>query len=240
MLQPLLNLHNHTPFSDGAYTIDELCAAHCELDAPIAGVGFADHLFNTPSSRPIKSEREYERIFGNELRDYRQQIDDARQRWSGKLDLYCGAEINWALNKDFMPALIRQLDGMDYVLFENLDWAGLTTLANQAKRFPCPIILAHTDVREQFPNTSIDQVVRTMANARLVYELNPKQMPFDQHHAWFKLLPQHRVRVAIGTDTHDDLSCLDKIVEIAEFATECGLGDKAFVPQPRNWQAAAS
>ena len=28
MNHPVHNIHNHTPFSDGAYTIDELCDAH--------------------------------------------------------------------------------------------------------------------------------------------------------------------------------------------------------------------
>lgn len=236
MSQSVYNLHNHTPFSDGAYTIDEICEAHLALkDVRVAGVGICDHLFCTPSSREITNEREYEKAFAGELRAYVAEVRAARERWAGKLQIFGGAELNWPLNKS-MLGMIRQMltgSGIDYVLVEYTDWAGLTQLANQARRFPCPVGLAHTAVAEQYPNTPMEQVVRTLANARLFYEINAKFLPLDEHDRWFSLLPQHRVAVTIGTDTHDDLRCLRDLATLHSFVERRGLAEKLLSPGPR-------
>ncbi len=238
MSQAIFNLHNHTPFSDGAYDFDELADEHCRvLGDGIGGVGFSDHLFCTPSSREIRSEKEFERLFARETRKYVDAVHAARKRWAGRLEILCGAEINWTLNRTMLDHIRPLLDGVDYVLFEFVDWAGLTTLANQARRFPCPIGLAHADVAEQFPNTSMDQVVRTLANARIFWEFNHKHTPPDERQPWFKILPPHKVRVCLGTDTHDDLECIRELPAMHSFLLRQGLADKLFVPPRRAVEA---
>jgi len=233
MSQGIINLHNHTPFSDGAYTIDEIVAAHLDKDFDVAGVGISDHLFCTPSSREIKHEKEFDRVFGKEARDYVRMVQEARQNWSDKVPVYCGAEINWPLNKTMLEQIRRMIQGIDYVMFEFVDWAGLTQLANQARRWPCPVILGNTDIASQFPNTSMDQVVRTLANARIIYELNSKQMPLSLHERWFRILPNHRVQISLGTDTHDDLRCIKDLPQLHEFVLGHGLEQKLFQPHMR-------
>ncbi len=238
MSQPVYSLHNHTPFSDGAYTVDELCQAHLDLaGVKVAGIGICDHLFCTPSSREVKAERDFERLFADETRQYVKMVHEARQRWAGKLEIFCGAEINWPLNKSVLDQIRTRLDGIDYVMFGFADWAGLTQLANQARRWPCPVGLAHTEVARQFPNTSMDQVVRTLANARIFYELSSKLLPLSEDDRWFKLLPQHRVTVAVGTDTHDDLSCLRDLPVMYAYLERRGLGEKLFAPAVRKEEA---
>jgi len=234
MSHGIYNLHNHTPFSDGAYTVDELCQAH--LDCPalrgyeLLGIGITDHMFCTPSSREVRSEKDFDRLFGKETRNYVEMVQQARQRWAGKLQIFCGAEINWPLNRNLLDCIRGMLGGIDYVLIEYVDWAGLTQLANQARRWPCPVALAHTEVAVHFPNTSMDQVVRTLANARIIYELNPKLMPLASQDRWFSVLPNHRVQIAIGTDTHDDLSVLNDLPLLYEYVRKHRLEQKLFVP----------
>lgn len=239
---PIYNLHNHTPFSDGAYEIDEICAAHLALPgAAVDGVGISDHLFRTPSSRECADDREFERVFAVETRRYVEHVHAARRRWAGQLRVLCGCEIHWPLNRKHIDAIRTMLTGVDYVLFENVDWAGLTQLANQSRRFPCPIGLAHTRVAEQMPSTSLDQVVRTLANARIFFEINTRHMPLSERDPWYAILPQHRVSVSLGTDTHDDLAVVRTLPELAAYAERRGLGERmlqfkvtvpALVPQP--------
>ncbi|MBL8880592.1 MAG: hypothetical protein JNG88_15875 [Phycisphaerales bacterium] len=237
----ILNLHNHTPFSDGAYTIDEIVEAHLDLkEIKVAGVGISDHLFCTPTSREVTNEREYQRIFAAEARNYVAEVRAARERWGDKIRIYCGAEINWPKNKGMFKLIPDMLEGIDYVLFEYVDWAGLTQLANAARRFPCPIGLAHADVSREYPKTPHDQIVRTLANARIFYEISSKFMPLNDFDPWYSVLPQHRVQVAIGTDTHDDLHCLRDIQPMHEFAVRKGLGDKFVAPGPRARGSAAT
>lgn len=234
MATGILNLHNHTPFSDGAYTIDEIVEAHLELkDVEIAGVGISDHLFCTPTSREVTNEREYQKLFAAEARNYVAEVQAARERWAGKVRIYCGAEINWPKNKNMFRLIPDMLEGIDYVLFEYVDWAGLTQLANGARRFPCPVGLAHADVSREYPKTPHDQIVRTLANARIFYEISSKFMPLSDSDPWYQILPQHRVQVAIGTDTHDDLRCLRDIKPMYEYAVRHGLGEKFVMPGPR-------
>jgi hypothetical protein len=155
-------------------------------------------------------------------------VAEARRRWAGRMRVFCGCEINWPLNRAHLDAarsLLATLE-MDYVLFEYVDWAGLTQLANQARRWPCPVGLAHTQVERQMPNTPAEQVVRTLANARIFYELNAKFLPLSQTDRWFQILPQHRVMVSLGTDTHDDLASIRDMAELHAFAERRGLGDR--------------
>lgn len=233
MSGPVYNLHNHTPFSDGAYTVDELVEAHLDLHLEVDGIGISDQLFRTPSSREVTSERDFERIFAAETQAYIAEIRAAAERHAGALRVFCGCEINWTLNKLMLDPMRALVSGLDYVLFENVDWAGLTTLANQAKRWPCPVGLAHTAVNVHFPNTSQDQVVRTMANARIFYEVNSKHVPLLDGDRWFNVLPQHRVMITLGTDTHDDLHCLAELAPMLEFVRRKGLADRMLEPRPR-------
>lgn len=234
MGQPIYNLHNHTPFSDGVYTIDEICEAHLACKTvKFDGVGITDHLFCTPSSHIPKDEREFQRIFAAETRNYVDAVHAARRRWEGKLSVFCGCEINWPLNKDNLDVIRTMLNGIDFVLFEFIDWAGLTQLANQARRWPCAVGLAHTNVAEQFPNTSMDQVVRTIANARIFYELNVSFLPLANHREWLSTVPDHRVRVSLGSDTHDELGCIDRIADILDYLEPLDLNEKHMLPKIR-------
>ncbi|MCA9244941.1 MAG: hypothetical protein KDA32_13365 [Phycisphaerales bacterium] len=233
------NLHNHTPFSDGAYTVDELVEAHLDLHLDIDGIGMSDTLFRTPSSREVSNERDFERVFAGETSAYLAETRAAAERHAGSIRVFCGCEISWPLNKNMLEPMRRMVSGFDYVLFENVDWNGLTTLASQSRRWPCPIGLSHTAVNVHFPNTSQDQVVRTMANARIFYEVNSIHVPLLESDRWFNVLPQHRVMVAIGTDTHDDLHCLSEIAPMLEFVRRKGLTDRMLEPRPRGDAVAA-
>jgi histidinol phosphatase-like PHP family hydrolase len=243
MAPSVVNLHNHTPFSDGAYTIDELCEAHLKLkDVRVEGIGICDHLFCTPSSRKVEHPHELERVFGSETRSYVREVRAAQARWEGRLNVYLGCEIHWPLNKPVLDTVRGMVAsaGLDYVLFECIDWAALTQLANQARRWPCPVGVAHVNVTEQFPNTTMEQVVRTMANARIFYEINSKILPLDENDAWFALLPKHKVMVSIGTDTHDDLSRLGDLRTMIDYVERRGLGGKLVKPERAEMRTAAS
>lgn len=235
MERPVYNLRNHTPFSSGAYTIDELCEAHLALKTvAVDGVGISDDLFCTPSSREVRDARGFERLFARETRDYVEQVHAARRRWSGKLSVFCGATIDWQLNRSHLDSIRTLLNGIDYVLFINVDWAALTQIAHQARKWPCPVGLAAVDVGDRFPNTSMDQVVRTLANARIFYEIDVRQLPITDFDRWFAILPRHKVRVALGTDTHDELDCLQDLVDLVAVVKRFGLEDKLVTPQRRD------
>lgn len=238
----IFNLHNHTRFSDGVFSIDQLCEAHLALRAvQVDGIGVSDHVFCTPSSREPRDDREFERVFGDETRDYIAEVRAAREQWADRIKVFVGCEIDWQRNKARLDVIREQFaSGFDYVLFEGVDWAGVTQLANQARRWPCSIGIADTDIAEQFPNTSMDQVVRTLANARMFYEINSRFLPLPNNHPWMTLLPAHRVSVSLGTDTHDDFGCLERLADLERCVERFGLCDRLWAPRaPRGVGAAA-
>ena len=111
MSHPIYNLHNHTPFSDGAYTIDELCEAHLACKpVQFDGIGITDNLFCTPSSREIQSERDFERTFAKETRDY----VEAVERWMTHLRRECAES-----RIDYVP--IQTSTPYDRALFSYLE-----------------------------------------------------------------------------------------------------------------------
>src|SRR5262249_16652783 len=115
-----------------------------------------------------------------------------------------------------------------------------TQLANRVRRWSCPVGLAHFNVADQCPHTSLEQVVRTMANARIFYEINSLHMTVSLSDPWFKVMPDHRVTVSLVTDTHDDLECLASLARLDEFVIKAGLDGKRFVPQSREELATAA
>ncbi len=231
MTDRVLSLHNHTPFSVGAFTIDEIVEAHLDGEGVrIDGVGISDYLFRTPTSHEPKNDREFEQMFGREARQYVSMVHEARKSWAGKMDIYCGAEINWPLNKTMLKSIRNMLSGIDYVMFSHLDWAGLTQLASQARRWPCAVGLCQTSIDADFPSTSHDQVIRTMANARLFYGVSASFLPLRDSDPWYKLLPKHRVPIALGCDTHDDLDCIGEIRPLYEYVKRCGLHERLLDP----------
>ena len=120
---------------------------------------------------------------------------------------------------------------MDYVLFEYVDWAGLTQLANQARRVAVPGGAgAHgyrADRCRPLPQT------RSCERWRMqdLYELNAKLLPLPAADEWFQTLPQHKVAVSLGTDTHDDLDSIRQMGELYAFAQRRGLAVKLLAPR---------
>ncbi len=243
MDRSVVNLHNHTPFSDGALSIDELCEAHLKLPGvKVEAIGICDTLFCTPTSRPIENERQFQQLFRSEAREYVNMVQQARRHWQGRIHLFCGCEIHWNFNKTMLGSvrqILAELE-IDYVMFSGLDWAGLTQLANQARTLQRPVGLARTDVGSAFPNTPMEQVVRTMANARIFWELTPDQFAQRLCDPWCNVLQGHKVRVAVGTDTHDDDSCLKSLKGMYDYLDAKKLTDKIFIPEPRRVMAEAA
>ena len=73
-----------------------------------------------------------------------------------------------------------------------------------------------------------------MANARIFYEVNTALLPLSNHDRWLNIVPNHRVAVAIGTDTHDDLESISQIQFILPELERRGLTEKLLQPKRRD------
>jgi hypothetical protein len=59
----------------------------------------------------------------------------------------------------------------------------------------------------------------------------------SNHERWLSIMPNHRVLIAVGTDTHDDLDCLAQVAEMVTYIDEKGLGEKYLQPNLRTEEA---
>ena len=55
-------------------------------------------------------------------------------------------------------------------------------------------------------------------------------LPLHDSDAWYKLLPKHRVPIALGCDTHDDLDCIEQIKPLYEYVKRRGLHERLLDP----------
>jgi hypothetical protein len=63
--------------------------------------------------------------------------------------------------------------------------------------------------------------------------VNSKLMPLSEQERWLNVVPQHRVYVVLGTDTHDDLTCLNDLPVMYECMVKHGLQEKLLLPTIR-------
>ena len=92
------NLHTHTTFDDGQNTMEEMVLA--AKAAGLSSIGFSVHTpMPFPSCWTIEKER---------LPDYFAETKRLKERYSGSIEIYCGAE--WDTHSVIAPT------GFDYVI----------------------------------------------------------------------------------------------------------------------------
>jgi histidinol-phosphatase (PHP family) len=104
------SLHTHTPFCDGTDDVETMCRAAWEKG--LAAIGFSGH---APIHEKTGIESDWH-ISGERLEEYLAQVQAARVRWEGKLQVFLGLEV------DYIKGLcgpadrdIREL-GLDYII----------------------------------------------------------------------------------------------------------------------------
>lgn len=103
-------LHTHTSFCDGNGTVDDFCAA--AYKKRFVSLGFSAH---APITKKTGLKTDWH-LRDDRLGDYCTAVRGARGRWSGKLDVYLGLEV------DYIDGLISAADfdcaelGLDYLI----------------------------------------------------------------------------------------------------------------------------
>ncbi|MDR0315822.1 MAG: histidinol-phosphatase [Treponema sp.] len=106
----LSSLHTHTLFCDGADDVETMCLAAFEKG--LRAIGFSAH---APIFRATGIRTEWH-LPDERLEEYISEVQSARDRWQGKLEVYLGLELDYirglrsALDRD-----IRALE-LDYII----------------------------------------------------------------------------------------------------------------------------
>lgn len=131
----IMDIHNHTNWSDGDSSIEELVVNALKNDIGILGI--SDH-YNSKNTRSITS-----------FEDYILEIEILKNKYLSKINILSGVEIpvSSILCQEYSLKLINNLD---FVLVENIEnlplHFNLESLEGHLKNITCKKGLAHTNL----------------------------------------------------------------------------------------------
>ena len=219
---PVINLHNHTTYSDGDFTIEQVVDA--AERGGVTHLAITDH-FETAKVHCLLS-AQFDR--------YLEEIRAAALRHPN-VRVLAGVEIDTDPSRCDLASLpIDKLNRLDIVLFEYVDDSGSTLEALE------PILsqlrplrgLAHMDLERIYFGTEPDDVASRFRDFDMFVEMNvalPYRrygMPFYELAAEYYKAFRGRVRVSIGADAHHSLEAVYQLERPYRFARSIELMDE--------------
>ena len=199
-----MNLHNHSTFSDGAFTPEFIVQK--AIEHGLSHIGISDH-YLTKKTRSMTPDM---------VESYIVAMDELKDKYRHQIRVLTGVEIDASRRTDFRGMRYDLLNSMDYVLFEYVNddlWGGmhLWELFDVFSKIDVPIGLAHNDINKNFKDIDYDALLQVMEDHGIFVELSPSKRnskfgrPFYRFAVdFFTLLSRYgdSVMVSIGTDTH--------------------------------------
>ncbi|MGY0371971.1 PHP domain-containing protein [Clostridium sp. JNZ J1-5] len=225
----LIDMHNHTIWSDGINSAVELIEDAISKNIKI--LGFSDH-FNTVKCLSISNEQ---------LNLYIAEINNLKEQYKHKISILIGIEINaipFPASLENLP--YSQFDNLDFVLIEYLDMLSdkirLKDLEIYFKNFKCKVGLAHTDLfkigAKHKSDGGIDYVVDFMKKNHIFWEINSNlayesfddiiyQQNKKEVQELMEKLVSNKIEISAGSDKHSiediELGRFIKANEVANY-----------------------
>lgn len=248
----MINLHNHTIYSDGAFAPETIVLA--AIEAGLTHVGISDH-FKTAKLGP---RAQY--IALEELSDYIRHIRALAARYAPQISVLAGLEIDFSertpLDQLWLRGFSRTpLNDLDYVLFEYVgdpEWKGLplTALFSYRRWIRVPVGLAHSFWARSFASLMpADELARALEKHEIFLELctseyhglesplTDERVPYyrypDPYHEallesfkCFDTKQGGQVLFSIGSDTHNAIAEVAAVNDAWAFLQENGLANR--------------
>jgi histidinol phosphatase-like PHP family hydrolase len=202
----LMDIHNHTIWSDGRHTPEEIIIN--AVDNGIDIIGISDH-YNTLKCHSVGPQ---------ELNSYIMYMDELKTKYSDKIEVLCGVEI--CTNKDWCSLDELQYDKLnqlDFVLLEYVDLfpesLRLDEIGDVAGNLKCRVGLAHTDIFSLSEKYGLDKVVEIFKDHDISWEINVNRgygyfddiienLDDKKVRDTFQYLKENDIRITVGSDTH--------------------------------------
>lgn len=212
------NLHIHSTFSDGGYSLEEM------IEAAVAWgfqyLGFADHFSPWPS--PWLYPGCY--ITTGDVKPYVQCLRELRARYQDTTKIMVGLEI-YAVGAAVMRLPFEELQEADFLLFEDIheDADPILTLRRVHAALPNTVIgLAHCD----FSQVNTESLIPALQEMDVFVEVNTAYTHYYRSaEQVFQQLAHTGVLISIGSDAHttEDIT---KIDDAEDFVLRLGLDHK--------------
>lgn len=213
-----INLHNHSNFSDGKFSVNEIFSAARE--AKLEGVGISDHFFTSK----VFGKMTYQKYLQEKWLPYLAERKKFANKNADKTALWFGIEIDSAIDRlgtSFSDLPWGEINSLNYVLLEYVGEPGglpLNDLSQLREHCSVPIFLAHPNIGFFAENKTLERLPKVLTELEIGIEV-----PAGMRNPWFwfryppSLLSE--LSLVIGTDTHDNLkevAAIDKTLSFLE------------------------
>jgi len=218
------NIHNHTTYSDGMHTPEELLRYAHRKGLELLGI--TDH-YATTKVRSIHPEQ---------LVQYVKHLARLKIEVKKKVVLLNGIELDASKKRTNFDSIdIDTLNTLDYVLFEYVSdplWGGMDfpDFLEVRKKIRVPVGLAHPDIDLCFRDREPDNVIAELEKNNIFIELSTSSENTRNGKTYYRLaseffhvLKYSNVPLAVGTDTHHDAKDIANIYDAIEFVERLGL-----------------
>lgn len=208
----LMNLHNHTIWSDGMHSVEEIIE-HA-IGQGICKIGISDHYetWKLCEEECVKKE---------ELEDYISELRRIKRVYTGQIEVCIGLEICMSrtyCEVDCLPyELLNQLDFVLLEYVEDESWGDVVKL-DELERYisplQIPIGLAHTNLMPLVYRYGLEVLIKKIKRLGLFWELNVSNrytyavdflddQEMDEIEEIITLMKDYGISITVGTDTHD-------------------------------------
>lgn len=237
----MINLHNHTTWSDGYLTPQQL--ADAAVAVGLTHVGITDHY------RTNKLGRSGKYVDLPQLLDYIVELRLLAKWYAKQIKVLVGLEIDFSARTQLEPLLTSQLlNQLDYVLFEyvaDAEWYGysLDKLLTIRPQITVPVGLAHNPLARNFELLlEAEDLVAILEDHAIFVELCPARRnavfapdgrpvlpyryPTAYNEALWQAFSRSQVLFSVGNDTHHSAEEVGLVGDAWEFLQEHGLLDR--------------
>lgn len=214
-----INIHNHTRFSDGQLTVEEIIreAKKC-LDV----VGISDH-YETSKVNSVPATQLDKYI--KEIRKFKDESE---------VKVLVGVEVDFS-GRTLIDNIPKSFSELDYALFEyvnDFENGGypLSMLLKLREKFRVYFGLAHTDIVTSFKDIDYEVVLSLLEHHDIFVELNTSNLYTKFGEPYYRLaddffskLSEYEVGIAVGTDTHSSIIRVCDIGDAYKFIKEKNL-----------------
>lgn len=205
--ESIMDLHNHSLWSDGTNTIKEI--VENAIKHNISAIGITDHL----------QADKYLAVKFTQINSYIKELIELKTYYKNRIKVLIGIEISIFECLKYVENIpFKALNGLDYVLIECLENLNpripVNNIEAYLQKFTCRLGLAHTNLLKLANNHGgLVNIMKFLSKNNIFWEINSNSMYefFDDiiiqrnnnTHFLIDLIRDHKINISVGSDTHD-------------------------------------
>lgn len=218
----IIDLHNHTIFSDGAHSIDELIQN--AIATGIDVIGISDH---------------YEMI--NDYKEYCESLNETTARYKNILKILKGIEIKATTFLNLTSKDIFNINQSDYILIEDCEnyisiYDFISITQKILPELNVRVGIAHVDlqkINQRFGLKGLSSFFNFLEGSNIFWEINSNfNNEFydfvlydrsDEVQEVINMINNYNIDISVGSDTHDlNEETYPRLLKANEFADVIG------------------